>query len=136
MYTNENDFSIKYKEEEFDSNNKQKKKFIKSNFPCGFVKNELDQEMVLTLSKPEIMNLECNPNFPEQTFDNKEIKEMRIEEKRIFELENCKLKSYSKNIENNIQLEENDKIKEQINSFSIHDIQKSRKFNFRFEKKK
>lgn len=128
VYTEENDYSIKYKEDEFDIHTKPKKVFIKSNFPCGFVKNDFDQEMTLKLSKPEMMNLECNNRFPDKTFDNKEIKEMRIDEKRNFELENCKLKSFSKSFNKNNLKNDEDQVKEQIDNFFLFDSQKTRNY--------
>lgn len=69
---------------------------IQTTQPCGFVKNEFDQELILTLAEPNEMNLKCTAKIPEIQLSNSEIKDLRIEEKRNFELENCKLKSFMK----------------------------------------
>ena len=71
---------------------------IRTHTPCGFVKNDLDQEMSFKLAPPEPMNLRASLSLPEAQLSNSQLKDLRIEEKRNFELENCKLKSYDRNL--------------------------------------
>ena len=78
----------------YNSNYKRTK--IHTAQPSGFIKNDFDQELMLTLAEPNVMNLKCTSKIPEIQLTNSEIKDLRIQEKRNFELENCKLKSFIK----------------------------------------
>lgn len=60
------------------------------------MRNDFDQELVLELGAPEAMTLRCAPQVPGVQLTNSQIKDLRIQEKRNFELENCKLKSFMK----------------------------------------
>lgn len=71
---------------------------IKTHRPSNFIKNELDQEMSFQIAPPETMNLKATQSLPTPDLTNSELKDMRIEEKRNFELENCKLKSFIRNL--------------------------------------
>ena len=87
-----------YNEEELNLKKNFKKTVIKTKFPSRFVKNDFDQEMVFKLSDPGEINLKCTSKIAQTTYNNSQLKERRIEEKRVYELENCKLNSYLKDI--------------------------------------
>jgi hypothetical protein len=72
---------------------------------------------MLTLAHSHPMNLKCTPRIPNIELTNSDIKDLRIEEKRNFELENCKLKSFMK--DGNDQQEEPSEFHQEINNFSF-----------------
>ena len=116
-YTKEDNYVTKYKESGLNLTNNYKQIKIHTSQPCGFVKNEFDQENLLMLAHPHSMNLKCTPKVPEIQLNNSQIKDLRIEEKRNFELENCKLKSFMK--DGNEQQEEPSEFHQEINNFQF-----------------
>lgn len=77
---------------------------------------------MLSLGPPDPMNLRCAPEIPEVQLTNSEIKDLRIQEKRNFELENCKLKSFMK--DGNEHKEEPSEFHKEIMNFSFFEHKK------------
>ena len=97
-YTGLDKFTTKYQESELNMNYRFKEIKIKTHRPSNFVKNELDQEMSFQMAPPETMNLKATLSLPTPDLTNSQLKDLRIEEKRNYELENCKLKSLDRNL--------------------------------------
>lgn len=127
-YTKEDDFLTKYDESQLNLRSNYKATTIHTFHPCGFVKNDFDQELILQLGKPDPMNLKCSSEIPEVQLTNSEIKDLRIEEKRNFELENCKLKSFMKDGE--IQGEQAD-FEREIDNYSFFEKKKKRRWRIK-----
>lgn len=59
----------------------------------AFVRALKDREKCFFVHLPDQMTLKSTENIEPTKFQNAEIKDMRIEERRSFELENCKVKA-------------------------------------------
>jgi len=90
-YTHEDSYVGRVQEEEVDKLRSVKRKRIKSSEPLAFVRVTEDVEKRLFIAMPDISTEVETPNVPEGGPSNSEIKNIRVAEKRDFELENCKL---------------------------------------------
>ena len=79
------------------------------------------------MANPDAMNLDYTLKVPETTINNSEIKELRIEEKRNFELENCKLKSFSRGLGDEAGQQETSEFENELKNFSCFGQSKTRK---------
>ena len=59
----------------------------------AFVRSLKDREKTFFVHLPDQMTLAATADIEPTKFQNAEIKDMRIEERRNFELENCKVKA-------------------------------------------
>ena len=90
-YTREDSYVGRVGEEEVDRLRTVKRKRIKASEPLSFVRVTEDVEKRLFISMPDVSTEVETPNVPEGGPTNSEIKNIRVSEKRDFELENCKL---------------------------------------------
>lgn len=69
----------------------------------SFIQNSKDKEKLLIMNLPDKMILKESMDYESEDINNSKIKDFRIEEKRNYELENCKIKAF----ENNKDLKDN-----------------------------
>ena len=80
-------------EDEIKPINHIKRVKIQSKQPMNFIRATKDREKVFLTHLPDQVGILKNKIIDPTKYESAEIKDMRIDEKRSFELENCKLKS-------------------------------------------
>ena len=90
-FSHEDNYWIKINEEEIEKLQNVKQKRIKCELPICFVRNSKDIEKRLFISMPDVSTEVATVVVEEGGPNNSNIKNLRISEKRDFELENCKL---------------------------------------------
>ena len=98
----EDDLEEKRYEAEIVSKPNIKKVKLTSSFPMSFLQNSKDREKLLVMNLPDKMILKETMDFESEDINNSKIKDFRIDEKRNYELENCKIRAFDNNKEINI----------------------------------
>ena len=79
-----------------DPNNEQyqgqfKKIKVTSNYPLKMVRRDKERDFTLELCPPPELSFNFTPNTEDNNLNSHEVKNLKAEEKRIYEIENCKI---------------------------------------------